>query len=67
MVSVLIGVLLFIILASQCVCVVPRGSVWTVERAGKGQRVWEAGLHFRLPLADRMARKAPADHPGQTG
>jgi len=36
---------------------VPQGQNWTVERFGRYTRTLEAGLHFIVPIADRVGKK----------
>lgn len=37
--------------------VVPQENVWIIERLGKFYRTWDAGLHFRFPIIDKVVRK----------
>ncbi len=56
---IIIGVifLLFIALIAVSICIVPQGSAWVIEMLGKYETTWQAGLHFKLPLIQRIARK----------
>ena len=47
-------VLLFII---SCLKVVPQATEFVIERLGKYQKTWEAGLHFLIPVIDRVAKR----------
>ena len=47
-------VLLFII---SCLKVVPQATEYVIERLGKYQKTWEAGLHFLIPIIDRVAKR----------
>ena len=49
-------VILFLILSS-CIKVVPQGYAVNVERLGKYHDTWHAGLHFKMPIIDRVFRK----------
>ena len=51
--------LLFVVLtvALSCLCVVPQGNAWVVERLGKYSATWQAGLHLKQPILERIARK----------
>lgn len=51
---VLIIILVFLI---PCLRVVPQASEHVVERIGKYCKTWEAGLHFLIPVIDRVAKK----------
>ena len=56
---IIVGVifLLFIALIAASICIVPQGSAWVIEMLGKYETTWQAGLHFKLPLIQRIARK----------
>lgn len=55
----LIPVFLFIIFVFilKQVRVVPQTQVYVIERLGKYQAQWQAGLHVKTPFIDRVARK----------
>lgn len=51
-----------IIIALICIviswiCVVPQANAWVVEALGKYKETWSAGLHFRIPIIYRVAKK----------
>ena len=56
---VLLFVLVLIILITilSCLCIVPQGNAWVVERLGKYSGTWQAGLHLKTPLLERVVRK----------
>lgn len=54
--SVALAVIVLLILA-QCIYIVPQQQAFIIERLGKFQTVSLAGLHFRIPLVDRIAHK----------
>ena len=56
MLLVIIFIILLIILAGSVV-IVPQASAYVVERLGKFQDVWQAGVHIKVPFMDRIARK----------
>ena len=37
------------------ICIVPQTSAWVIERFGKFSRILSPGLHFLIPLVDRIA------------
>ncbi len=41
----------------RTICIVPQASAWIVELLGRYQATWGAGLHFRLPILHRVAKK----------
>ncbi len=51
--------LLFIvvIIAISCIKIVPQASVFVVERLGAYHASWQVGLHFKIPVIDRVANK----------
>ena len=54
--AIIIIALVIIILAS-CAYVVPQQQAFIIERFGKFNTVSLAGLHFKIPLVDRVAHK----------
>ncbi len=51
-----LAVILIAFIASNIV-VVPQARAYVVERLGTYQGTWETGLHFKIPLFERIARK----------
>ncbi len=56
---IVILVLLVIVIASclSCLCIVPQGNAWVIERLGKYHTTWQAGLHIRTPVLEKVVRK----------
>lgn len=54
MLVVALAVVLIFILKS-IVKIVPQNSAWVIERLGKYNQTWEAGIHILLPFIDRVA------------
>ena len=56
---VLLFVLILIVLITilSCLCIVPQGNAWVVERLGKYSGTWQAGLHLKTPVLERVVRK----------
>lgn len=55
-----IGILLVIIVVVvviSCVKVVPQAQALVVERLGAYQATWSVGLHFKIPILERVARR----------
>ena len=60
MLSLIIVLVLIVIIGALIVtniCIVPQASAWIVERLGKYQCTWEAGLHIKMPFIDRVIKK----------
>ncbi len=53
----LIIILLVIILLASCIKIVPQAQAYVVERLGAYQGTWGVGLHFKVPILDRVAKK----------
>ena len=58
LISLPILILLIALLAVllPCVRVVPQAHAFVVERLGAYQTTWSVGLHFKLPIVERVAR-----------
>ena len=50
-------VILLIVLVVSNVIIVPQANAYVVERLGAYQQTWGTGLHFKVPLIDRVANK----------
>ena len=55
-VIVTLFVIALIILVS-CVNIVPQAHAYVVERLGAYQATWDVGLHIKVPLIDRVAKR----------
>ncbi|ELH6670024.1 SPFH/Band 7/PHB domain protein, partial [Escherichia coli] len=56
-IPVVIFVVFAIIFVLSAVKVVPQGSAWTVERFGRYTQTLSPGLHFLIPVMDRVGHK----------
>ena len=56
---VLIGILVAValIIVASCVKVVPQANAYVVERLGGYQATWGVGIHFKVPIIDRVAKR----------
>jgi len=54
---VLVVLLLLAAIIATCVHIVPQQSAYVVERLGRYQATWEAGIHLKMPFIDRIVRK----------
>ncbi len=56
---VLFGIVLIIalLLVSSCVRIVPQAHAYILERLGAYQGTWSTGIHFKVPIIDRVARR----------
>ncbi len=53
----LILVVLVALILISCIKIVPQAKAMVVERLGAYQATWSVGLHFKVPILDRVARK----------
>lgn len=50
-------VLLLLILIASCIKIVPQANAFVIERLGGYQATWGVGIHFKVPIIDKVARK----------
>ena len=55
MVWIVVALLVFVVFS--CLRVVPQATEYVIERLGKYQKTWSAGLHLLVPVIDRIAKK----------
>ena len=55
MIYVAIAVLVVILLFS-CLRIVPQSNQYVIEFLGKYKTTWDAGLHFKIPILERVAK-----------
>lgn len=46
-----------VVLIFSCLRVVPQATEYVIERLGKYNKTWGAGLHFLVPVIDRISKK----------
>lgn len=51
----IIGFILWLIISN--IRIVPQANAYVIERLGAYHSTWEVGLHIKIPLIDRIARK----------
>lgn len=52
----IIFLIIVIVLFISCIRIVPQASTFVVERLGAYYQTWEVGLHFRVPIIDKIAK-----------
>jgi regulator of protease activity HflC (stomatin/prohibitin superfamily) len=52
----IIFLVIVIIILISCIRIVPQASTYVVERLGAYYQTWEVGLHFRIPVIDKIAK-----------
>ena len=50
-------IILAIVVVSTCVKIVPQAHAYIVERLGGYQTTWSVGVHFKMPIIDRVAKR----------
>ena len=53
---IIVFVLLLLIIIS-CIKIVPQAQAFVVERLGAYQATWSVGLHFKMPVIDKVAKR----------
>ena len=54
---IIILVLLLLILLASCIKIVPQAQAFVLERLGGYQATWDVGIHIKLPIIDRVAKR----------
>ncbi len=44
-----------IVVLISCIKIVPQASIFVVERLGAYHASWNVGLHFKVPIIERVA------------
>ena len=57
LIIVLLVLILLIALIATNIRIVPQARAYVIERLGAYNGTWQVGLHFKLPLIDKVARK----------
>ena len=55
--AILVICILIILVLASCIKVVPQAHAYVVERLGAYQGTWSVGLHIKMPLLDKVAKK----------
>ncbi|MDO4466668.1 MAG: SPFH domain-containing protein [Bacillota bacterium] len=71
MILMILLILIIVSLLVSCVVIVPQGMCYVIEYLGQYKETWQAGLHFKLPIIYRIARRISikeqvADFPPQS-
>ncbi len=53
----LIAIVVIVLILFSCLKVVPQASEYVIEFLGKYKTTWGAGLHFKIPLLDKIVNK----------
>ncbi len=53
----IVFVVLVLLVLASCIKIVPQANAYVVERLGGYQATWNVGIHIKVPLIDKIARK----------
>ncbi len=53
----LVLVIVVLLAVASCIKIVPQASAYVVERLGAYQGTWSVGLHFKMPILDKVAKR----------
>ncbi|MCM1537594.1 MAG: SPFH/Band 7/PHB domain protein [bacterium] len=56
-IALLVVLALLIVILASCVKIVPQAQAFVVERLGAYQGTWPVGIHFKMPLIDKVAKR----------
>jgi regulator of protease activity HflC (stomatin/prohibitin superfamily) len=54
---ILVLIVIIILLLVSCIKIVPQANAYVIERLGGYQATWGVGLHFKVPIIDRVAKR----------
>ncbi len=57
MVGIVLFVVIVLMIAASCIKIVPQAHAYVLERLGGYQATWNVGVHFKLPIIDRIGRR----------
>ncbi len=55
--AIIAFVVVLLIIIASCVKIVPQAQAYVVERLGGYQATWAVGIHLKMPLIDRIAKR----------
>ncbi len=56
-IAIVILVIVLLVILASCIKIVPQAQAYVIERLGGYQETWSVGLHFKVPIVDRVARR----------
>ncbi len=57
MIAIIAIIVLVLIILASCIRIVPQAYAYVVERLGGYQATWGVGLHLKVPIIDKVAKK----------
>ena len=52
---IILAIIVYVL--STCIKVIPQAKAYVVERLGGYQTTWSVGIHFKLPIVDKIAKR----------
>lgn len=56
-VSIIVAIVILIVLLASCIKIVPQANAYILERLGGYQDTWHVGMHFKVPIIDKVAKR----------
>ena len=56
-IAIIALIIIIIVMFASCFKVVPQAQAYVIERLGTYQGTWGVGVHFKIPLIDKIAKK----------
>lgn len=57
MIILVVVLALIVLILATCIKIVPQANAFVIERLGAYQQTWSVGMHFKMPIFDRVAKK----------
>ncbi len=57
LIAVIVAIVVILIIIASCIKIVPQAQAFVIERLGGYKETWSVGLHFKMPLIDKVAKK----------
>lgn len=54
---IVIVILILIVILASCIKIVPQANAYILERLGGYEDTWHVGMHFKVPIIDKVAKK----------
>lgn len=53
----LVLLIIVVVMILSCIVIVPQAKAFVIERLGGYQTTWSVGVHFKMPLIDKVAKR----------
>ncbi len=57
LIAVIIAIVILLIIIASCIKIVPQAQAFVIERLGGYKETWSVGLHFKMPILDKVAKR----------